>query len=252
MKIVIIGGTGLIGTKTANLLRGAGHEVVQSSPSTGVNTLTGEGLDEVLAGADVVIDVTNSPSFEAKAVLDFFETSSRNIAAAEKRAGVGHHVALSIVNTDRPPGNGYFIAKVAQEKQIKASGVPYTIVRATQFFEFVGAVAQSSTEGTTVRIAPANVQFIAADDVAAAVAEAAVAAPRNVTYDIAGPDRIPFNELVGGWLKANGDQRILVVDPSAQYFGATIDDSTLVPLGEARLGKIRFDDWLARSAAVPA
>ena len=156
MKIVIIGGTGLIGTKTANLLRQAGHEVVQSSPSTGVNTLTGEGLYEALAGTDVVIDVTNSPSFEPKAVLDFFETSGRNIAAAEKRAGVGHHVALSIVNTDRAPGNGYFHAKLAQEKRIKASGVPYTIVRATQFFEFIGAVAQSATEGVTVRVSPAS------------------------------------------------------------------------------------------------
>jgi uncharacterized protein YbjT (DUF2867 family) len=244
MKIVIVGGTGLIGTKTANLLRNAGHEVVQSSPSTGVDTLTGKGLDEVLAGANVVIDVTNSPSFEPKAVLDFFETSGRNIIAAEKRAGVGHHVALSIVNTDRPPGNGYFHAKVAQEKVVKSSGVPYTIVRATQFFEFVRAIAQESTKGTTVRISPANVQFIAADDLAAAVAKAAQAAPVNATYDIAGPERVPFDKLVGRWLKANNDPRSLVTDPDAPYFGAKIDNQTLVPLGDARLGAIRFDDWL--------
>jgi uncharacterized protein YbjT (DUF2867 family) len=245
MKIVILGGTGLIGTKTANLLRKAGHEVVQSSPSTGVNTLTGEGLDAVLAGASVVIDVTNSPSFEPKAVLNFFETSGRTIAAAEKRAGVGHHVALSIVNTDRPPGNGYFHAKTAQEKVIKSSGIPYTIVRATQFFEFVGAVAQDGESGGSIRISPADVQFMAADDVAAAVAKAAQAAPANATYDIAGPERMPFDKLVGEWLKARNDPRPLVTDPDAPYFGTKIDNETLVPLGEARLGTIRFQNWLA-------
>lgn len=245
MKIVILGGTGLIGTKTANLLRNAGHEVVQSSPSTGVNTLTGEGVDAALQGADVAIDLTNSPSFEPKAVLNFFETSGRTITEAEKRAGVGHHVALSIVNTDRPPGNGYFHAKTAQEKVLKASGVPYTIVRSTQFFEFVGACAQDGEKDGKVRISPASTQFIAADDVAAAVAKAAQAAPKNATYDIAGPERMPFDKMVGQWLASKKDPRPLVSDPEAPYFGAKIDDQTLVPLGEAQLGKIRFGDWLA-------
>ncbi len=251
MKIVIIGGTGLIGTKTANQLRQVGHEVVQSSPSTGVDTLTGEGLDEVLKGADVVIDVTNSPSFEPQTVLDFFETSTRNILAAEKRAGVRHHVALSIVNTDRPPGNGYFHAKAAQEKLIKAGDVPWSIVRATQFFEFVGAIAQSATEGQTVRVPSAKVQFMAADDVAAAVADAAISPPLNATIDTAGPERVPFDEVVGRWLNAHNDPRNIVADASAPYFGTPIDDQTLVPLGEARIGKIRFEDWLAQSV-VPA
>lgn len=245
MKIVILGGTGLIGTKTADILRKAGHDVVQSSPSTGVNTLSGEGLDAALAGANVVIDVTNSPSFEAEAVLDFFETSGRTIAAAEKRAGIGHHVAPSIVNTDRPPGNGYFHAKTAQEGVIKSSGIPYTIVRATQFFEFVGACAQNGEVEGAVRISPANTQFIAADDVAAAVAKAAQAAPSNATYDIAGPERMPFDKMVGQWLDAKKDPRPLVTDPDASYFGAKIDNETLVPLGEAHLGTIRFSDWLA-------
>lgn len=249
MKIVILGGTGLIGTKTADRLRQSGHEVVRSSPSTGVNTITGEGLDEVLKGADVVIDVTNSPSFEAKAVLDFFETSTRNILAAEKRAGVRHHVALSIVNTDRSPDNGYFRAKVAQENLIKASDVPYTIVRATQFFEFIGAIAQTATDGQTVRVPPARVQFISADDVAAAMADFSATDPLNGSIDIAGPDRIPFSDLVGRWLKANHDQRNLVADPDARYFGSKLNDESLVPLGYARLGKIRFDDWLDQFVA---
>jgi uncharacterized protein YbjT (DUF2867 family) len=249
MKIVILGGTGLIGTKTANILRKAGHDVVQSSPSTGVNTLTGEGLDAVLTGASVVIDVTNSPSFEPKAVLNFFETSGRTIAAAEKRAGVGHHVALSIVNTDRPPGNGYFHAKTAQEKVLKSSGMPYTIVRSTQFFEFVAACADDGTKDGAVRISPANTQFIAADDVAAAVAKAAQAAPQNATHDIAGPERMPFDKMVGQWLAAKKDPRPLVTDPEAPYFGTKIDNETLVPLGDAQLGTIRFSDWLAAHPA---
>ena len=249
MKIVIIGGTGLIGTKTAAILRQGGHEVLAASPNTGVNSITGEGLEAAMAGAQVVIDLANSPSFEDKAVLEFFETSGRNVHAAEKAAGVGHHVALSTVGTDLTPENGYFRAKVAQEKLIKASGIPYTIVRSTQFLEFLGAIAASAADGNTVRVSPGLFQPIAADDVAAAVAEVAVAPPKNGIVEIAGPERQPFNEIVARYLKAVGDPRKVVRDPEARYWGGKVDDRSLVPLGEARLGRIGLDEWVHRSQA---
>src|SRR6202045_4247189 len=219
MKIVVIGGTGLIGSKAAALLRAGGHEVVGASPKSGINTITGEGLKEAMAGAQVVIDLANSPSFEDKAVLEFFETSGRNLLAAEAAAGIRHHVALSIVGTDRTPDNGYFRAKVAQEKLIEASATPYTIIRSTQFLEFLGGIAASGTDGNTVRISPGLFQPIAADDVAAIVADVALAAPRNGIIEIAGPERAPFNEIVARYLKAVGDPRTVVSDPEARYFG---------------------------------
>ena len=248
MKIVVIGGTGLIGSKTATILRQGGHEVVPASPNTGVNTITGEGLKEAMAGTQVVIDLANSPSFEDKAVLEFFETSGRNVLAAEAAAGVGHHVALSIVAVDRTD-NGYFRAKVAQEKLIKASGVPYTIVRATQFLEFLRGIADSSADGNTVRLPPILFQPIAADDVAANVADVALAVPRNGIVEIAGPERAPFNEIVARYLKAVGDSRQVVSDPAAGYWGGRVEEHSLVPLGEARLGRIGLDEWLRRSQA---
>jgi len=249
MKIVIIGGTGLIGSKTAPILRQGGHEVVAASPNTGVNTITGQGLKEAMTGTQVVIDLANSPSFEDKAVLEFFETSGRHVHAAEAAAGVRHHIAVSIVGTDRTPDNGYFRAKVVQEKLIKASGVPYTIIRSTQFMEFLGGIAASSTEGNTVRLSPGLFQPIAADDVAAIAAEVALAAPRNGIVEIAGPERAPFNEFVARYLKAIGDPRTVVPDPEARYFGGRVEERSLVPLGEARLGRIGLDEWLRRSKA---
>jgi len=249
MKIVVIGGTGLIGSKTAPILRQGGHEVVAASPNTGVNTITGQGLKEAMTGTQVVIDLANSPSFEDKAVLEFFETSGRHVHAAEAAAGVRHHIAVSIVGTDRTPDNGYFRAKVAQEKLIKASGVPYTIIRSTQFMEFLGGIAASSTEGNTVRLSPGLFQPIAADDVAAIAAEVALAAPRNGIVEIAGPERAPFNEFVARYLKAIGDPRTVVPDPEARYFGGRVEERSLVPLGEARLGRIGLDEWLRRSKA---
>jgi uncharacterized protein YbjT (DUF2867 family) len=247
MKIVVIGGTGLIGSKTVVILRQGGHEVVAASPNTGVNTITGEGLDEVLAGAQVAIDLANSPSFEDKAALEFFQTSGRNLLAAEAVARVRHHVALSIVGTDRTPDNGYFRAKVAQEKLIEASGIPYTIIRSTQFLEFLHGIAASATDGGRIRISPGRFQPIAADDVAAIVAEVAVAAPRNGIVEIAGPERAPFNEIVARYLKAIGDPREVVRDPEARYFGGRVEEDSLVPLGEARLGRIGLDEWLHHS-----
>src|SRR4249919_1584831 len=251
MKIVVIGGTGLIGSRTVAILRQGGHEVIAASPNTGVNSLTGEGLKEAMAGAQVVIDLANSPSFEDKSVLEFFETSGRNLHAAEAAADVRHHVALSIVGTDRSPENGYFRAKVAQEKLIVASGIPYTIIRSTQFMEFLRGIADSGAEGNTVKIATGMFQPIAADDVAANVADVALAAPRNGIVEIAGPERAPFNEIVARYLKAVGDPREVVSDPEARYFGGRVEERSLVPLGEARLGRIGFDEWLRRSRAAP-
>ncbi|MCC8937532.1 SDR family oxidoreductase [Bradyrhizobium sp. Arg68] len=248
MKIVVIGGTGLIGSKTVAILRRGGHDVLAASPRSGINTITGEGLKEAMAGAQVVIDLANSPSFEDKAVLEFFETSGRNLLAAEAAANVPHHVALSIVATDRTD-NGYFRAKVAQEKLIKASGIPYTIVRATQFMEFLGGIADSSVDGNNVRLPPILFQPIASDDVAAIVADVALAAPRNGIVEIAGPERAPFNEIIARYLKAVGDQRQVVSDPEARYWGGRVDEHSLVPLGEARLGRISFDEWFRRSRA---
>jgi uncharacterized protein YbjT (DUF2867 family) len=248
MKILVIGGTGLIGSKTVAILRQGGHEVIAASPKSGVNTITGEGLKGALAGAQVVIDLANSPSFEDKAVLEFFETSERNLLPAELSAGVRHHVALSIVAIDRTD-NGYFRAKVAQEKLIEASGVPYSIIRATQFMEFLGGIADSAADGNIVRLPPVLFQPIAADDVAAIVAEVALAAPRNGVVEIAGPERAPFNEIVARYLKAVGDPRQVVSDPEARYWGGRVEERSLVPLGEARPGRIGLDEWLRRSQA---
>jgi uncharacterized protein YbjT (DUF2867 family) len=248
MKIVVIGGTGLIGSKTVAILRQRGHEFVAASPQSGVNTITGEGLKEALAGAQVVIDLANSPSFEDRAVLEFFETSEHNILPAEAVAGVGHHVALSIVGIDRTD-NGYFRAKVAQEKLIEASGVPYTIVRATQFLEFLRGIADSSAVGNTVRLPPVMFQPIAADDVAPLVAEVALAPPRNDIVEIAGPERAPFNEIIARYLKAVGDPRQVMSDPEARYWGGRVEERSLVPLAEPRLGRIGLDEWLRRSQA---
>ncbi len=249
MKIVVIGGSGLIGSKTVAILRQAGHDVVAASPRHGINSITGEGLKEAMANAAVVIDLANSPSFENKAVLEFFETSSRNLLSAEAAAGVRHHVALSIVGTDRTPDNGYFRAKVAQEKLIEASRIPYTIVRATQFMEFIGAIADSSADGNVVRLSPGLFQPIAADDVAAIVADVALGAPRNGIVDIAGPQRAPFDEIIARYLKAIGDPREVVRDPEALYWGGRVEEHSLVPLGEARLGRIALDEWVRRPRA---
>jgi uncharacterized protein YbjT (DUF2867 family) len=249
MKIVIIGGTGLIGTKLANRLRDKGHEVVAASPNTGVNTITGEGLAEALAGAHIVVDVANSPSFEDKAVLEFFETSGRNLLAAEAKAGVKHHVALSVVGTDRNPDSGYLRAKLAQEKLIKAAKIPYTILRSTQFFEFAGAIAQSASDGKTVRLSPAFFQPIVSDDVADALADVTLAAPVNGTVEVAGPERIAMDEFVRRFLTAKKDPREVIADVHARYFGAEINDQSLTPGANPRIGATRFQDWLSRSVA---
>src|ERR1700731_3345576 len=248
MKIVVIGGTGLIGSKTVAILRQGSHEVVAASPQSGINSITGKGLKEAMAGAQVVIVLANSPSFEDKAVLEFFETSGRNLRAAEAAAGVRHHVALSIVGTDRTD-NGYFRAKVLQEKLIEASGIPYTIIRSTQFLDFLAAIAAASTDGNIIKLPPCLFQPIAADDVAAIVADVAFAAPRNGIVEIAGPERAPFNEIVARYVKAVGDPRNVVSDPEARYWGGRVEERSLVPLGEARLGRIGFDEWFRRSRA---
>src|SRR2546428_7352843 len=248
MKIVVIGGGGLIGTKLVNRLRKKGHQVVAASPKSGVNTITGEGLSEALAGAQVVVDVANSPSFEDMAVLKFFETSGRNLLAAEAAAGVRHHVALSVVGTDRLLESGYFRAKMAQENLIKASPIPYTIVRATQFFEFVGGIAQSATEGQMVRLPPVLMQPIASDDVADVMADAALAEPLNGTVDLAGPEPIRQDDLVRRFLKATGDARTVITDPKALYYGIAVNDQSLMPGDNPRLGPTRFADWLSRNA----
>jgi len=248
MKIVVIGGTGLIGSKVIEKLKQKGHEAIAAATNTGVNTITGEGLKEAMAGAQVVIDLANSPSFEDKAVLEFFETSGRNLLAAEAAAGVRHHVALSIVGIDRTD-NGYFRAKVAQEKLIKTYGIPYTIIRSTQFLEFLGAIAASEADGNIVRLSPGLFQPIAANDVAAIVADVALAAPRNGIIEIAGPERAPFNEIIARYLKAVGDPREVVRDAEARYFGGWVEERSLVPLGEARLGRVGLDEWLRCSRA---
>jgi uncharacterized protein YbjT (DUF2867 family) len=249
MKIVVLGGTGLIGNKVVNLIRARGHEVVAASPSLGINSITGEGLTEALTGAHVVVDVTNSPSFEDNAVLEFFETSTRNTLAAEAKTGVGHHVALSVVGSERLPRSGYLRAKVAQEKLIKASPIPYTIVRATQFFEFVGRIADEATSGQTVHLPSVLFQPIFSDDLAANLAKIAVAKPSNGTIEIAGPDAIPFDEVVRQYLVAHHDPRTVMTDEQAHYFGTQLEKRSLIP-GEknALLGSCHFADWLSRTA----
>jgi uncharacterized protein YbjT (DUF2867 family) len=255
MKIVVIGGSGLIGSKVVNILRQGGHEVMAASPSTGVNTLTGEGLAKALAGAQVVVDVANSPSFEDKPSLEFFETSGRNLLAAEKAAGVKHHVALSVVGTDRltesGPGSlsGYFRAKMAQENLIKASGIPFTIVHATQFFEFTKGIAQSGIDGSTIRLSSVLMQPMAADDVAAAVADIAVGQPANGMIEVAGPDQIRQDELVRQYLTATGDPRKVITDDKPRYFGIEVNDQSLIPGANPRLGPTHFKDWLSHSAS---
>jgi len=245
MKIVVIGGSGLIGTKLVNRLRKQGHDVVAASPKSGVNTITGEGLAEALAGAQVVVDVANAPSWEDQAVLKFFETSSRNLLAAEAAAGVRHHVALSVVGTDRLLESGYFRAKMAQENLIKASKIPYTIVQSTQFYEFVSAIAQFSTVEQTVHLPSALAQTIGSDDVAAAMADVAVGAPVNGSIEIAGPERIPLDKLVGRFLTATQDPREVVTDAHARYFGIALNDQSLTAGNNARVGQTRFEAWLS-------
>ena len=244
MKIVVIGGTGLIGSKVVTKLVAHGHDAVPASPGTGVNTLTGEGLTEALAGADVVVDVSNSPSFEDAAVLEFFDTSTRNILGAEEVAGVGHHVALSVVGTERLAESGYMRAKIAQEKLIKNSSIPYTIVHATQFFEFACRMADEASDGGTVRVPPVLIQPMAADDVAAALCNVAPAAPLNNTIEIAGPQPLRFEDFVRQGLRSAGDQRVVVADPQARYFGARLSERALLPGDGAQLGPTRFDEWL--------
>jgi uncharacterized protein YbjT (DUF2867 family) len=248
MKIIVIGGTGLIGTKVVKNLRDKGHEVVAASPSKGINSVTGEGLAQALAGGQVVVDVANAPSWEDKAVLAFFETSGRNLLAGEAAAGVGHHVALSVVGTDRLLASGYFRAKMAQENLIKASSIPYTIVRSTQFFEFVSGIAQLATEGQTVRLPAAMMQPIVSDDVADVVVDVALAKPLNSTIDLAGPEPIRMDELVRQFLSANGDTRKVITDARALYYGINVNEQSLTPGENPRLGTTRFSDWLSRAA----
>lgn len=247
MKIVVIGGSGLIGSRLVALLSKAGHQTLAASPRTGVNTVTGEGLSTALTSADVVLDVANAPSWEPQAVLDFFRTSARNLGKAELAADVGHHVALSIVGADRMPENAYFNAKIAQEEAIKAAGVPYTIVRATQFMEFIGGIADFSTKDGIVRVGDGLFQPIAADDVAAILAEVGLTVPLNGTFDIAGPDREPFAEIVRRYLQSFGDARAVVTDRDATYYGGYVEELSLVPLGDARIGRISLDQWLSRA-----
>jgi uncharacterized protein YbjT (DUF2867 family) len=250
MKILVIGGTGLIGSKVVERLRKRGHEVVAAAPSTGINAVTGEGMDAAMAGTDVVVDVANSPSFEDKAVLEFFEASGRNLAAAERQAGVKHHVALSVVGTGRPAfaTSGYIRAKMAQEALIRASGIPYTIVHATQFFEFLPAVAGNGDAGQELRLSSGLMQPIASDDVADAVTDYALGAAVNGTVEIAGPEKAPLAEWVQRFLTATGDPRKVIADPQAPYFGAVLEPGTLLPESAARLGAQDFQAWFARSA----
>jgi uncharacterized protein YbjT (DUF2867 family) len=246
MKIIVIGGSGLIGSNVVSRLRHDGHETVAASPGTGVNTLTGEGLVEALAGAQVVVDVANSPSFEDQAVLEFFETSGHNLLAAEAAAGVGHHVALSVVGADHLPESGYLRAKMAQESLIKASGIPYTILRSTQFFEFIDSIIKSGVDGGLVRLSPALMQPIAADDTAAALADLAAAPPVNGIVEVAGPDRFPLDELARQFLASREDTRQVIADVHARYFGAELNDRSLVAGDNPRIGSTRFQDWLSR------
>ena len=249
MKIVVIGGTGLIGSRLVNILRDRGHEVLAASPNSGVNTITGEGLDAALTGAQVVVDVANSPSFEDAAVLKFFETSGTNVLAAEARAGVKHHVALSIVGADRLPDSGYLRAKVAQENLIRKSGMPYSILRSTQFFEFIGRIAQSGDDGKSVRISSALFQPILSADVVAALADVTLGPPLNGTEEVGGPERFRMDELVRRVLEANGDKREVIADSRARYFGAELNDQSLVAGPGARIGSKRFEEWLQESTA---
>jgi uncharacterized protein YbjT (DUF2867 family) len=248
MKIVVIGGTGLIGSKLVEKLRKDGHEPLAAAPDTGVNTITGEGLAEALEGAQVVVDVANAPAWDDAAVMDFFQTSCRNTLAAEAAAGVGHHVALSVVGSDRLTDSGYMRAKVAQENLVKAGPIPYTIVRATQFFEFIGRIADSGTDGNTVRLSPALVQPEAADDVASTLADVATGAPLNDTVELAGPETFPLDELARRLLSANNDPRQVTADVHARYFGVELDDRSLTPGDDARIAPTRFEDWLSQSA----
>ena len=245
MKIVVIGGTGLIGSEVGKKLRAQGHEAVAAAPDTGVNTITGEGLADVLENASVVVDVSNSPSFEDKAVMEFFRTSTGNLLAQEARAGARHHVALSVGGTDRLQESGYLRAKLAQEKLIKESRIPYSIVHATQFFEFLKAIADEATDGNQVRVPPVFIQPIAAEDAATAVAEVAVGSPLNGMVEVAGPQRFRFDEFIREGLRARNDPRQVVVDPNARYYGAKLSELTLVASDEAHIGKIRFEDWLS-------
>lgn len=251
MKLVVIGGTGLIGSKLVAQLREHGHDAVAASPETGVNTLTGQGLSEALEGASVVVDVSNSPSFEEHAVMDFFTTSTRNLIRAATEAGVRHYVALSVVGTDRLSESGYFRAKTAQELLVRASLIPYSIVHATQFFEFVTRIAAAATEGNTVRLAPVRIQPMAADDVARAVGRVAVGTPVNGVVEVAGPEEFRLDDLVRVGLHARQDAREVVADPDARYFGARLHERSLMPAADARLGSVRFREWLTQGDAVP-
>lgn len=244
MKVVVIGGTGLIGSKVVDILSSKGHDVVAAAPNTGVNTLTGEGLAEALDGAEVVVDVSNSPSFEDRAAMDFFTTSGKNIAKAETTAGTKHHLALSVVGTERLQESGYFRAKLAQENQIKASGIPYTLLHATQFFEFIRGIAQSATEGDKVRLPDVLFQPMAAKDVAGFLADAALGGPRNATVEVAGPERFRMDELTARVLAFDKDPREVIADPNAPYYGLRVNDASLLPGPNARLGATHFDWWL--------
>ncbi len=246
MKIAVIGGSGLIGSKLVNQLREHGHEVVAASPKSGVNTLTGEGVAEALKGAAVVVDVSNAPSWEDAAVMNFFETSTRNLLAQEAAAGVGHHVALSVVGSERLVESGYFRAKIAQENSIRGSSIPWSIVRATQFYEFVKGIADLSTDGDKIHLPPVLIQPMAADDVASAVGRVALGAPENGTVEVGGPEKFRLDELIRRGLAARNDPREVVADPQARYYGIKVEERTLVPEDDAKLGKIRFEDWLAQ------
>jgi uncharacterized protein YbjT (DUF2867 family) len=249
MKILVIGGSGLIGSKVVSNLRQLGYDVLVGSPSNGINILTGEGLDDAVKGTQIVIDLSNSPSFEDQAVLDFFETAGRNLLAAEEKAGVKHHIALSVVGTDRMLESGYFRAKMAQENLIKQSKVPYTIVRSTQFFEFLSGIAQFGTVGNEIRLSPAHVQPISSDDIAAIVTDTALEQPINATFDAAGPEKVGLAELMKRYLDALGDQRVVLADPNAAYYGAQINDQSLTPTGAARIATTGFSAWLSKSQA---